>query len=171
MDQAHGRNRHMRLPETKIKEAILHPVKVARQEAVFYFLNCFSQDTDVMPLAIQAIEKYGRSQAFQYVHPLADLEQTDATVEWAIRELHREENKAEDQDTYFPALSRLLCRADPLLLVPRAEEALKAPGFLKDLTFEFQERLDLLTWDADHCWKELEDICQEALKPDMADVD
>lgn len=161
----------MRLPEAKIKTAILHPEKLARQEALLYFTDCFSRDTDVMPLAIQAIEKYGRQQAFLYVHPLADLAQTEATVEWAIRELHREEEKHEDRDTYFPALSRLLCHADPRLLVPRTQEILQAPGFLKDLTFEFQERLDLLTWDADRCWKEMEAMCQEAVKPDMADFD
>lgn len=160
----------MRLPEAKIKEAILHPEKLARQEAMHYFADCFSRDTEVMPLAIQAIEKYGRQQAFLYVHPLADLVQTEATVEWTIRELHKEEDKAEDRDTYFPALSRLLCNADPRLLVPRAQEILQAPGFLKDLTFEFQERLDLLAWDADRCWKELDDICREAAKPEMADV-
>ena len=161
----------MRLPEAKIKEAILHDEKLARQEAVYYFSNCFSRDNDVMPLAIQAIEKYGRRQAFQYVHMLANLAQTEATVEWAIRELHKEEDKFEDHDSYFTALSRMLCNADPQLLVPRAQEIVKAPGFLNDLTFEFQERLDLLTWDADRCWKELEDICQEAVKPDMADFD
>lgn len=161
----------MRLPEAKIKEAIVHPEKLARQEAMHYFADCFSLDPDVMPLAIQAIEKYGRRQAFLYVHPLADLAQTEGTVEWAIRELHKEEEEAEDRDTYFPALSRLLCNADPRLLVPRAKEIVQAPGFLKDLTFEFQERLDLLAWDADRCWNELENICREAAKPEMADVD
>ena len=161
----------MRFPEAKIKEAILHPEKLARQEAVNYFSNCFSRDTDVMPLAIQAVENFGRRQAFSHVHVMASLAQTEATVEWAIRELHKEENKVEDHDSYLPALSRLLCNADPRLLVPRAQEILQAPGFLKDLTFAFQERLDLLAWDADRCWKEVEDICQEAVKPEMADVD
>jgi hypothetical protein len=161
----------MRLPEAQIKEAILHPEKVVRQEAVCYFSNCFSPDTTVMPLAIQAIEKYGRRRAFRAVHVLADLAQTEATVEWAIRELHREEYSAEDYDSYFPALSRLLCQAEPQVLVSRAQEILKAPGFLKDPTFEFQERLDLLAWDGERCWKELEKICQEAVAADMADVD
>jgi hypothetical protein len=161
----------VRLSEAKIKETILHPEKLARHEALLYFTDCFSPDPEVMPLAIQAIERYGRRGTFRYVHLLADLAQTQATVEWAIRDLHREEEQAEDRDTYFPALSRLLCNADPKLLLPREQEILQAPGFLKDLTFEFQERLELLTWDADSCWKELEHICQEAVKPDMADVD
>ena len=161
----------MRLLETKIKEAILHPEKLVRQEAVYYYSNCFSPDTDVMPLAIQAIEKYGRRQAFQHVHDLENLAQTEATIEWVIRELHKEEDKFHAQDSYFPALSRLLCNADPVVLVPRAQEILQAPCFTKDLNFDFRERLDLLAWDADRCWKELEDMCQEAAKPDMADFD
>src|SRR4051794_3861214 len=101
----------MRLPQAQIKEAILHPERMVRQEAAYYFSTCFSPDTDVMPLAIQAVEKYGRRQAFQHIHILADLAQTDATIEWVIRKLHREEDKFEDHDTYFPALSRLLCGA------------------------------------------------------------
>src|SRR5436309_473915 len=99
----------MRLPEAKIKEAILHPEKLVRQEALLYFSDCYSRDAEVMPLAIKAIETYGRSNAFLYRHVLAQLVQTEAAVDWAIRELHREEGSADDLDTYFPALSRLLC--------------------------------------------------------------
>jgi len=161
----------MRLPECKIKAAILHPDRLARQEAVHYFSNCFSQDADVLPLAIQAIEQYGRREAFYYIHPLADLAQTEATVEWTIRELHREVDRADHRHTYPSALSRLLCNADARLLFPRVQEILKAPRFLTDLTYDLQDRVDLLTWDGERCWKELEDICQEAVQPDMADVD
>ncbi len=43
-----------------------------------------------MPLAIKAIETYGRSNAFLHVHVLSHLAQTEATAEWSIRELFRE---------------------------------------------------------------------------------
>ena len=79
----------MRAPEEKIKDAIIHPERLARQEALNYFADCFSRDAEVMPLAIKAIETFGRRNAFLYTHVLADLEQTEASVEWAIRELHR----------------------------------------------------------------------------------
>ena len=125
-----------------------------------------------MPLAIKAIEQYGRSQAFRWVYMLAFLAQTEATVEWAIKELHREEDKAADRDNYFPALSRLLCNAGPQLLIPRADGILKAPGFFKELAPEFRERLQLASWDADQCWKELERICAEGVgKQYSSDVD
>src|SRR5260370_32312323 len=145
----------MRSPEAKIKEAIVHPERLVRQEALLYFSDCFSRDAGVLPLAIKAIQTYGRSNAFLHVHVLAHLAQTEATIEWAIRELHREEDKAEDAGSYFPALSRLLCCADPQLLLPRAEEVVQAPGFLKELVPEFRERLYLASWDPDRCWQEL----------------
>ena len=146
----------MRLPEAKIREALVHPDKLVRQEALRYFAGCHSRDAEVMPLAIQAVETYGRSNAFLRVHVLAQLAQTEATVEWAVRELHREEDKANDLDSYFPALSRLLCSADPQLLAPRADQILQAPGFFKELAPEFRERLQMATWGADQCWKVLE---------------
>ena len=100
----------MRLPEAKIKEALVHPERLVRQEALRYFAGCHSRDAEVMPLAIQAVETHGRSNAFLHAHVLASLAQTEATVEWAIRELHREEDKAHDLDSYFPALFNILQR-------------------------------------------------------------
>jgi hypothetical protein len=157
----------MRLPEAKVREVLVHPDKLVRQEALLYFADCYSRDVEVMPVAIKAIETYGRSQAFLHLHMVAHLAQTEATVEWAIKELHREVDKAHDLDSYFPALSRLLCSADPQLLAPRAEQVLRAPGFFKEMRREFQERLRLVTWDADQCWKELERICAEGVGKDV----
>jgi len=157
----------MRLPEAKIKEALVHPDKLVRQEALLYFADCYSRDAEVMPLAIKAIETYGRSNAFLHLHMLAHLAQTEATVEWAVKELYREEDKAEDQDSYFPALSRLLCSADPQLLSPRADEILQAPGFFKEMHEELQERLRLASWDADQCWNELDRFCTEGVGKDV----
>ena len=50
----------MRLPESKIKEAILHPDADIRERAVRYFDDSFSRDVSVMPLVIEAVERYGR---------------------------------------------------------------------------------------------------------------
>jgi hypothetical protein len=162
----------MRLPEPKIKEALVRPERLVRQEALLYFTDCHSRDAEVMPLVIKAIETYGRSHAFLHLHMVAHLAQTEATVEWAIKELHREVDKAHDLDSFFPALSRLLCSADPRLLAPRADQILQAPGFFKELAPGFRERLQLDSWDADQCWKELERVCAEGVgKHDSSDVD
>jgi SEC-C motif len=152
----------MRLPEARIKEAIVHPEKLVRQEALLYFAGCYSRDAEVMPLAIKAIETYGRSSAFLDVHLLAHLAQTKETVQWAIRELQREEQAA-DQDIYFNALSQLLCSADLQLLIPYANEVLPAPGFFEPLAPGFQERLQLASYDAEQCWQELDRISAQGV--------
>jgi hypothetical protein len=162
----------MRLPETKIKEAILHPEKLVRQEALNYFADCFSRDPDVMPLAIKALETFGRRDAFQYVHVLSHLAQTEATLAWAVKELYRDVQPTAEYDGYLPALSRLLCEADPQLLLPRAEEILQAPGFDAELAETFQDNLGLAAWDADQCWAELERFCAEAIgEEDWSELD
>src|SRR5208282_3039565 len=162
----------MRLPEARIKQAILHPDMIVRQAALLYFTHCYSRDAEVMPLGIKAIETYGRSNAFLYLHVIAHLAQTEATVEWAIRELHREEDRADDLDSFFPALSHLLCSADPRLLQSRADELLRAPGFSEELHREFGERLQLASWNTEQCWRELERISTEGVgKPYSSDVD
>jgi hypothetical protein len=131
----------MRLPETKIKQAIVHSEKMVREEALQYFADCYSRDVDVMAAAIEAVKTYGHSKAFLGCYDLVKLAQTEATIEWAIRELHQEEDKEDDYRSYFPTLSRLLWGADPKLIIPRAEEILQAPGFSKDLAPELRERL------------------------------
>ena len=51
----------MRYPEDKIKEAILHSDLDVRDTAIRYFYSSTSPDPALMPLAIRAIERYGRS--------------------------------------------------------------------------------------------------------------
>ena len=125
-----------------------------------------------MPLAFQAIETFGRRNAFRFCHVLADLVQTESTVNWAIQELHREEDPVEDHDSFFSALCRILYHADPELLLPRADVILKAPRFAKEWHFPFQERLQLSTWNGDQCWTELENICVKGIgKESSSNVD
>ena len=64
----------MRLISQKVKEAILHPVPQVREVAALYFADAYDPDPAVMPLVIQAIEKYGFDKAFTHYRFLEDLE-------------------------------------------------------------------------------------------------
>jgi len=55
----------MRIQESKIKEAILHPEEEIRLKAVSYFADSHSQDETLMPLVIQTVEKYDKETAFR----------------------------------------------------------------------------------------------------------
>lgn len=152
----------MRFPEDKIKEAILHPDLDVRDKATRYFYGTTNLDHTLMPLAIRAIETYGRIQAFSYTHYLNLLPQTDQTIAWVIAELQRDfEGLPEDRYFYFLNLSRLLCQADIRLVAQRAVEIHQAPLFDAKERLAFGERIAMFGWNAAQCWQELQRYCQE----------
>ena len=116
----------MRLAESKIKEAILHPDAEIRDRAVHYFANSFSQDTSIVPLVIQAVEQYGRKGAYQLVGASTELAHTDDSISWVLEELNRED--ANDYENYTFNLTRVLCQADPALAGPPRHADHRSPA-------------------------------------------
>jgi hypothetical protein len=151
----------MRYPENKIKEAILHPDLEVRDKAIRYFSDSATTDHTVMPLAIQAIERYGRTRTFSFTHHLNDLPQTEQTIGWVLAELQRDcEGLPEQRHFYYLNLSRLLCHADIRLVAQQAEDILHAPHFDPKERVAFRERLELFGWDAERCWQALLHYCE-----------
>ncbi len=159
----------MRLPEDKIKEAILHPNADIRERAVRYFADAYSDDTTIAPLVIQAVERYGREVAYPLVGSSTDLAHTEETISWVVDELNREDANTYENYTYN--LMRVLRHADPRLLVHRDSQIIEAQHFDASLRDTFLERLELLSWDEAACWRELEAICEAGKdKDDIKDV-
>ena len=110
----------MRYPEDKIKEAILHPDLDVRDTVIRYFYSSTNLDHTLMPLAIQAIERFGRTNTFSFTHYLNLLPQTEQTIGWVMAELQRDcEGRPEERHFYYLNLSRLLCHADIRLIAPQ----------------------------------------------------
>ncbi len=151
----------MRYPEDKIKEAILHPDLDVRDAAIRYFDSSTSPDQTLMPLAIQAIERYGRTNAFSYPHYLNRLPQTEQTIGWVIAELQRDfEGRPEERHFYYLDLSRLLCHVDIRLITEHAPDILHAPHFDHKEQVAFRERLEMVGWNAERCWQALRQYCE-----------
>jgi hypothetical protein len=151
----------VRLPEDQIKEALLHPDIDVRDAAVRYFYDSPSADATLMPLAIEAIERYGRMTAFSWTHYLNHLPQTEQTIDWVMAELQRDlAGRPEELYFYRLNLSRLLCHADVRLVAQRAPEIFHAAHFDPKERPAFRERLEMFAWDAAKCWQALHDYCE-----------
>jgi hypothetical protein len=151
----------MRYPEDKIKEAILHPDPDVRDTAICYFDSSTNSDDTLMPLAIQAIELYGRTKAFSFTHYLNLLQQTEQTIGWVIAELQRDcEGRPDEQHFYYLNLSRLLCHADIRLVAQHAPAILHTRHFDPKEQVAFRERLEMFGWNAEKCWQELHQYCE-----------
>ncbi len=146
----------MPLLEAKIKQAILHPEEEVRLTALGYFAGAQTADETIMPLVIEAVEKYGWRQAFRLLRDGDDLPQTVATVAWLSGELSKDwdfEDVVADNYTTAVALTLSQARAD--LLRP---EMVDLPGFPEELATEFLQRLEMRCWDWETGWEALEDL-------------
>ena len=149
----------MRLSEDRIKEAILDTDPEIRQRAVSYFARSFSSDTSVVPLVIEAVETFGREDAYHLIGLLSDLPQTEETIDWFIGELNDSQSAQHQNYTYN--LSRILVKADATLLLPNESAILDSLHFLDGLHAPLTERLQMLSWDETTCWRELETLCED----------
>ena len=144
----------MRVSESEIKEAILHPDAEIRSRAVHYFADSFSQDTSIVPLVIQAVERYGRKEVHKLIGASTELAHSDDSISWMVEELNRVD--ADEFENYTFNLTRVLCQVDPALLVHRDTQIIEARHFLAPYRNTFLERLEMLSWDEAACWGELE---------------
>ncbi|MGO8746521.1 MAG: hypothetical protein ACLQNE_11075 [Thermoguttaceae bacterium] len=120
----------MRLPESKIKQAILHPEAEIQEQALHYFPDVQSPDKSIMPLVIEAVEKCGRDKCVGFLHDAESLVQTEATMEWLMAELQRQSDLGSiDQDDYRYAVAVGLSGADPALVAPRELEIFTIRSF------------------------------------------
>jgi hypothetical protein len=77
----------MRLAEDKIKAGVLHPERDVRDAAVMYFSRAACRDPSILPLAIQAVEKYGREDAFIVPSVVEGLPISEDTLPWVLRQI------------------------------------------------------------------------------------
>jgi hypothetical protein len=148
----------VRLSEDKIKEAILHPEIGLRIRAIHYFAGSYSPDPAIMPLVIEAVERYGRSDASQQVGGAVGLVQSAATIDWLLHELQSEEYRSDENYPYN--LGRVLEQADPALLLPHRSVLLDSALLHVDQRQAIDERLEMLAWDEATCWERLQGHCE-----------
>jgi hypothetical protein len=128
-----------------------------RLTAVSYFSDSFTQDATIMPLVVQAVEKYGRDTAFRILRDAERLPQTEQTAEWLINELQTDYDFEDlDQDNYRFAVAIALYEADARLLQSRQADILALPAFPEQLCEPLNQRIDMLSWDWDRGWEALE---------------
>lgn len=147
----------MRLTTEQVKQAILHPDKLCRTAAIYYFSQSYSSDPSIMLLAIEAFQQYGLDAFESYTFPW-HLPQTRESLSWAIEEIERlPARRTEQEELYCDSLLGTLLHAAPYLL-KEFEDAIQG---MKNLDIAWKRALHdpiyLSTFNFDQLWKELLD--------------
>lgn len=151
-----------RLPADAIKQGLLHPDVDVRFAALRYFADAHDPDPSVMPVVIDALDRYGRPRAFRFLSPISTLAQTEATVSWAVAEVAARPVRTEEERDYLGMIARLLCHADPRLVRPHEAALLAAPAFGPEHRTRLARRIRYSSSGGDALWRELEAVCEAA---------
>ncbi|NUQ61705.1 MAG: SEC-C domain-containing protein [Pirellulales bacterium] len=149
-----------RLPEDRIKQAIVHPDALVREMGVLYFANSRSPDPAVAPLAIAAIQRYGWDAAFLHYGFLDGLVHGDESIQWMIKQL-LSCDVAVHETRAGSDLLNALATADAAVL-RRHERELSplrrhSPGIYELL----QDRIEIQRLNREQAWRQF----QEAWRP------
>jgi hypothetical protein len=159
----------MRLADGRIKEGLLHPDREVRTAIAYYYSRAFSRDPTIMPLVIQAIDRYGLENAFDVYNFLRELVQTEESVCWLIDQLRQPQpmdNERALQRSHD--LQTALIHSDPLWL-QNFEQQINDLDALDDESRDaVDEQLSLPSQDVSALWRDLEELC--ALYPDDASM-
>jgi hypothetical protein len=165
----------MRLTSSQIEQGILHPEQSVRDASVFYFADEFSDDPEIMPLVIQAIERYGWDDAFGMYSFVENVVQTEETLGWAIEQL-RQCRQPDDVDEEQLTLWLLdaLKSAHPDLLKAHRGEIRDLEAVDDEVDEAVEDRILLHGLTAEELWAELEEFCEDNKSEDYlteGDVD
>jgi len=139
----------------------VHPERIVWDYAVRYFSDAYSADPGVMPLAIQAIEAHGWEDAFEYLHCLSTLAQTEETLLWLIDRLDDVGSpQTPEQAAFCNSMVGVISGADAAILMKHERKILQSQGVEADYRKIIADRLRLFRLDSDSCWQELEGLCE-----------
>jgi hypothetical protein len=137
----------LRSTEDQVRQALQYPDKDVRFTALQYFARSYSQNPAIMPDVIGLVERLGAQGAFRYSFPISDLAQTEETIAWAVERLQRDPTA--DEEDFLSHIGRLLCYADPMLVLPHKVAILSSPGLDRRLASRIEHRLGLVSTPSD----------------------
>ena len=150
----------MRPSADQVKAAILDSDRDIRNAAIRYFSRSFSPDPRLVPLVIEAVEKYGWD-AFTHYYFLRELKQSSATVDWLIRRVQlvkvpRSDPDFDDDDAFVEALTH----ADPLLLREHEARIRELKTLAPHEQEAIEQRVQFVSLPSEELWRKLEQLCE-----------
>lgn len=149
----------MRLTEDQVRQCLQHSDKDVRFAVLQYFAKSYSKNTAIMPDVIELVERLGPKNAFAFSFPITDLAQTEETITWAVQQLQRLPGNEDERD-FTSHVGRLLCRADPKLVLPHKTTILSSLALDRTSASRLERRLGLVSVPSDVLWQLLEAICE-----------
>jgi hypothetical protein len=145
------------LTADQIKPHLLDEDPLVRDAAVDYFGDSWSQDPDLVPMVLEACQRYGAAENLGGLVACSRFPLTEPALDLVLTNLAA----ARDQNVAYH-LNQVIAHA-PIELWIRREAAIRAnPHFDPQLIPRLQRRRDLAAWSGDKLWEELQDFARRS---------
>ena len=151
----------MRLSQEKIKAGILHADQAVRDAAARHFSQSYTCDTSILPLAVEAVQRYGWDNAFLTPCSMARLPLDETSLSWVLEEIKRKKARPFTYwaGRHWDTLQWLLCGADAHLLARHQDDIESLYDLDSDVRSYVLRRIVMLRRESEVCWRELEQYC------------
>jgi hypothetical protein len=155
------------LTPDRLKPFLVHEDRYIRRAATDYFAGHWSRDPDIIPLFLDACERYGDRDNLRGLSSLDRLLLTGHALDRVLGHLAR----AEDGDAIYQ-LNRAIVQAPGDLLAARQAEVLGHPKLLREVVPRIKLRCDLAGWTGPRLWDELQAYARRSEdKKDTSGID
>jgi len=134
----------------QVKPFLCHEDRFVREHAMRYFAKSFSRDSELMPLVLESIAKYGDEESFLMIGYARELAQSEISIHTILERL--------PHTTDINSISNynaIIAKADVKLLKPLLPKIRKTKNILPETVEKAQRRLVLLPWNTERLWDEL----------------
>jgi hypothetical protein len=138
------------LPPDRIKPFLLHPDPDVRSFAAEYFGESWSDDPDLLPMVLDACERYGFDVPLSGLHKAESLVVTEASLGRVLGLLAKQEARSTIEH-----LNRLVVRSPAEVLRAHREEIRRQPNILPEYRRRILRRQEYLEWSGERLWAEL----------------
>ena len=155
------------LPPDRIKPFLLHEDPYIRTAAIDYFADGWSCDPDLIPLVLDACERFGDKNNARGISSCHRFPLTESSLDRILRHLA----KTDDPDSIYQ-LNRVIVHAPGDLLASRQSEVLGHPKLLQEIIPQITLRCDLAGWSGERIWDELQEYARRSEdKKDTGGID
>jgi hypothetical protein len=145
------------LTPDRIKPYLLHEDRFIRDAAVEYFSDSWSRDPDLIPMLLDARERFGDQEGIHALNVAYRFSQTESSLDRVLEHLAKSEDEATIRN-----LNAVIAEAPAALLISREAAIRDNPNLDPAIVPRLERRREIAGWSGEKLWQELQDFAEQS---------
>jgi hypothetical protein len=145
------------LTPDRIKPYLYHDDRYIRDAAVEYFAESWSRDLDLVPMILDAVERFGNRDDIRALNVAYRFPLTESALDRVLEHLAKSEDEATSR-----SLNAVIAHAPAELLIAREAAIRDNPNLDPEIVPRLDRRRDFFGWSGEKLWQELREFAERS---------